>query len=124
MNLGPQDEAQLKTLIETYRDCDWQVNELVDEINAKIRDLNAVLIRTNATIREIDKFGSGFAEEVREYASEQSSRWQKSETAEDYHGWANRWEDLAMELEEQSPVKEVKLELSSIESVESVPWQI
>lgn len=124
MNLNDQDEAKLKQLIETYRDCDWQVNELVDEINAKIRDLNATLIRANNTVGEIEKFGRGWAEEVREYMSEQSIRWQKSESFDDYAGWANQWEDLASELEEADLVEEIKVELSDIETVEGVPKQI
>jgi len=101
--LTKENRKELDLARDTLQQAEADVEAAVDEYNAALAlawtEVEAALEKLYEARSDASSTISAFVQQMEDYASERSERWQEGEAGQTYETWKNSFEEVTMDLE-------------------------
>lgn len=96
--LNAAQKKEFKSLIDELLERQGEVGDAFSRCMEAYNELAGEIEKYNEVVEEATQFRDGIVEEMENYVSERSEKWQEGEAAQTYEEWVSQWRDIDLEM--------------------------
>jgi prophage DNA circulation protein len=120
--LSKEQAAAVTDIAEKLREAWQDIEGRRDTIEQAVNETNELIDAYNAIVAEANEFASGIGDEIDNFMSDKSDKWNEGDTGNAYDAWRSEWQGFS--ADELEPVTyEASDEPSHADDLENLPQE-